>query len=411
MSVIDLFDTSAILNMPSLINHGGVVPRTVITELEEIKNSSTRDGDIKAAARKVSRTLFENKDITTLFYSQKEVESVWRKFSWLPRNNDGTILAEAYLTQKKTGNQVIVFTADYNMYLAAKQLGLDVKWCAKDNETAKEPWTGWRDFILTDENMASLYANPSLNILGAKVNEYCKIYSAGHSDLKDVLRWDGEKFCKLKYKPITSAVGNKWSPLNIEQKMLFDLLQNDDIPVKLALGNYGSGKSSLMLAHALEAIQRGKYDKIVFIRNNVEVKDTIPLGALPNDEISKLMPFLMPIVDHVGIFAFEEMIQQNVIEPVHLGFIRGRDLRNCVIFCDESENLTAHQVQLIIGRIGKGSALYMAGDLRQTDKLSFEKNSGVVKMINCLSNNPLFGMVKLQQSVRSEVCKLADLMD
>ena len=32
-------------------------------------------------------------------------------------------------------------------------------------------------------------------------------------------------------------------------------------------------------------------------------------------------------------------------------------------------------------------------------------------MIERLQNNKLFGMVKLQQSVRSDVCKLADLMD
>ena len=193
--------------------------------------------------------------------------------------------------------------------------------------------------------------------------------------------------------------------------MLFDLLQNDNIPVKLALGNYGSGKSSLMLSHALDAVQKGKFERIIFIRNNIEVKDTTPLGALPNGETDKLLPYLMPICDHVGQYTFDEMLDTGVIEACHLGFIRGRDFKNCILFIDEAENLTASQVQLLIGRIGKGSMLFLAGDLRQTDKLTFEKNSGLKKMIERLQNNKLFGMVKLQQSVRSEVCKLADLMD
>lgn len=413
MSGIDYLDTSAILNDVSLLekNLPIFLSPAVIAELEEIKTSSTRDSEIKAAARKASRTLFENKNVSNYFFSQKEVEKIWKKFQWLPHNNDGIILAEAYLVQQKERGCLVFWTADYNQFHMAKQMGFTVKWCDKNKDEAKESWKGWRDFLLTDENMATLYSNPSLNSLGAKTNEYCKIYEVGGDELKDVLRWDGECFQKMKYKPITSAVGNKWSPLNVEQKMLFDLLQNDNIPVKLACGSFGSGKTSIMLSHALDGVQKGKYDKIVYIRNNVEVKDTVPLGALPSSEIDKLMPFLMPIVDHVGRFTFEEMLEQDVIEPVHLGFLRGRSFTNVACICDEGENLTPHQVQLILGRLGKGSVLYMAADLRQTDKLTFEKNSGIVKMINCLQGNPLFGMVKLQQSVRSEVCKLADLMD
>lgn len=408
--VIDYYDTSALLAKPELIENSNTIyiSHFVIKELEDIKQSSNKSESIKASARKVSRILRGKMSIRIDNINYKKLSRIKKHNPWLPQNTDGDIIAEAMLLREE-GDQVCFWTADYNMYLFARDVVNYINFVETEVKRDVEPWSGWGKYYPNEKNMNILYSEPTINILNAKINEYCEIFEG--KELKDVLRWDGEKYCKLKYKDITSAVGQKWKPLNIEQKMLFDLLQNDDIPVKLALGNFGSGKTSLMLSHALDMVQKGKVNKIVFVRNNVEVKDTIPLGALPSDETSKLLPFLMPIADHVGIFTFEEMLEQDIIEPCHLGFIRGRDFKDSILFIDESENLTAHQVQLLIGRIGKGSMLFMAGDLRQTDKLSFEKNSGITKMINCLQNNPLFGMVKLQQSVRSEVCKLADLMD
>lgn len=402
---IDYFDTSALLAQGT-VQECCYVSHFVINELEEIKNSSNKDESIKAKARQVSRALTASQ---TYNFDLQKIERIRKKRKWLPDNTDGRIIAEAILLRKQAKANICFWTADYNMKLFAQAEGFCVNFVAQDCILNKEPWCGWGKYYPTEEEMNSIYSNPQVNILGAKVNEYCEIYSG--TELCDILKWDGSKYKNLEYKPVTSEVGQKWKPLNIEQKMLFDLLQNDNIPVKLALGNFGSGKSSLMLTHALEAIQKGKFDKIIFIRNNIEVKDTVPLGALPNGETDKLLPFLMPICDHVGQFAFERMLETGTIEACHLGFVRGRDFKNCILFVDECENLTVHQVQLLIGRIGKESMLFLAGDLRQCDKLSFKNNSGIKKMIECLQDNKLFGMVKLQQSVRSDVCKLADLMD
>ena len=412
--VIDFYDTSALLsyeNPENLFSNGlNYVSHFVLSELEDIKNNSSKDENIKARARKVSRFFLSNPEgFMCGNFKIQDIEKIRKKYSYLPNNMDGLILAEAKLLKEKKKECNICFhTADVNMYLFANKLFKYVT-IVRENELSVETWSGFGKYYPTEEQLNALYSNPQVNILGAKINEYCEIFEG--QKLKDILRWDGKEYCKLKYKEITSALGQKWHPLNIEQKMLFDLLQNDDIPVKLTLGNFGSGKTALMLAHALKFIQNGQYDGLVFVRNNIEVKDTVPLGALPNDEVAKLMPFLMPIVDHVGLFTFEDMLSTNVIEPIHLGFLRGRDVKSKILFCDECENLTAHQVQLLIGRIGKGSALWMAGDLRQTDKITFEKNNGIRKMIDRLQNDKLFGMVKLQQSVRSDVCRLADKMD
>ena len=407
--VIDYFDTSAILANGKLLDKESYVSHFVVSELEEIKNSSVKDEQVKARARQATRALIANPQCRTYNLDLQKIERVRKNRKWLPDNMDGRIIAEAILLQKETGANICFWTADYNMKLFAEAEDFYINFVTQDCILNKEPWCGWGKYYPSVDEMASLYSNPQINTLGAKTNEYCTIFEG--SDLKDILRWDGNNYTKLNYRSFKSALGSKVEPRNTEQKMLFDLLQNRNVPIKLCLGRFGSGKSYLMLAHALNLIQKGEFDRIVFVKNNIQVKDTKDLGALPGEEIDKLMPWLKQIEDHVGGFTFDDMLQQGVIEPVHLGYIRGRDIKNSIIFCDEVENMTRQHIQLLIGRVSSRSELWLAGDLKQTDSINFEKNSGIQALINGLAGDPLFGMVKLLKSERSAVAALADKLD
>jgi len=48
--------------------------------------------------------------------------------------------------------------------------------------------------------MALLYADPKINTLKCKVNEFAEIYEG--TTLKDVLTWTGNEYRPLKYKEI-----------------------------------------------------------------------------------------------------------------------------------------------------------------------------------------------------------------
>lgn len=407
--VIDYFDTSAILANGKLLDKESYVSHFVVSELEEIKNSSVKDEQVKARARQATRALIANPQCRTYNLDLQKIERVRKSRKWLPDNMDGRIIAEAILLKRETGANICFWTADYNMKLFAEAEDFYINFVTQDCILNKEPWCGWGKYYPSTDEMASLYSNPQINTLGAKTNEYCTIFEG--SDLKDILRWDGSNYTKLNYRSFKSALGSKVEPRNTEQKMLFDLLQNRNVPIKLCLGRFGSGKSYLMLAHALNLIQKGEFDRIVFVKNNIQVKDTKDLGALPGEEIDKLMPWLKQIEDHVGGFTFDDMLQQGIIEPVHLGYIRGRDIKNSIIFCDEVENMTKQHIQLLIGRVSSRSELWLAGDLKQTDSINFEKNSGIQALVTGLAGEPLFGMVKLLKSERSAVAALADKLD
>lgn len=406
--VIDYFDTSAIIAKGGIVDNC-YVSHFVISELEEIKNSSTKDESVKAKARQATRALITSQTCKTCNFDLQKIERIRKKHKWLPDNMDGRIIAEAILLREQTNANICFWTADYNMKLFAQAEDFYINFVTQDCIFNKEPWCGWGKYYPNEEDMAKLYSNPQINTLNAITNEYCTIFEG--SELKDILHWDGNSYNKLNYRSFKSALGSKVEPRNTEQKMLFDLLQNRNIPIKLCLGRFGSGKSYLMLAHALNLIQKGEFDRIVFVKNNIQVKDTKDLGALPGEEIDKLMPWLKQIEDHVGAFTFEDMLNQGVIEPVHLGYIRGRDIKNSIIFCDEVENMTRQHIQLLIGRVSSRSELWLAGDLKQTDNINFEKNSGIQALIQGLGGDPLFGMVKLLKSERSAVAALADKLD
>lgn len=126
------------------------------------------------------------------------------------------------------------------------------------------------------------------------------------------------------------------------------------------------------------------------------------------------MPYAKPIADHVGGIDGLQMLMsppEPKLEIEHLGFMRGRDIKNSILFVSEAENLTKEHVQLLIGRVGEGSQIWFDGDFKQTDKEVFEKNSGLKIMIERLKGNKLFGYVRLKKSERSETAQLADLLD
>ena len=267
--------------------------------------------------------------------------------------------------------------------------------------------------ITTDEDLIweAIYSESTKNIFDCLENEYVYIVSPSTENY-DILTWADGKYKKLVYNTINNNFVDKIKPRNIQQQMALDLLQSKTETIKVITGRFGSGKTFLMVANALQAIHDNKFEKIVWVRNNVGVKDTKDIGALPGNTIDKIFPYVMPLADHVGgVDGIEMLMRQGKLEVQHLGFIRGRDIKNSIILCSEAENLTKQHVQLLIGRVGEGSSLWLDGDFKQVDSKIFEENSGLNIAIDKLKGNKLFGFVHLEKSERSETAALADLLD
>ena len=274
-----------------------------------------------------------------------------------------------------------------------------------------DEYRGFQEITSDDERLPTFYSDLTNNVFDCRQNEHIIVYDAD-GVAKDFYRWDGTKYAVVGYKAIKNDYTGNVRPRNPQQRLAIDMLYNQDITVKILVGKFGTGKDYLMSSVALDLVMQGKFDKIMWVRNNVEVKNSKPLGFLPGDAFDKLLPFAMPLADHVGgRDGLERLISNQQIEVEHLGFIRGRDIKNTIIMCSEAENMTKEHVQLLLGRVGEGSALWLNGDYKQTDHKVFTENNGLMIAVDRLKGHPKFGFVKLVKTERSETAAMADLLD
>lgn len=273
-------------------------------------------------------------------------------------------------------------------------------------------YNGWCELTLDDSDIANLYQHQNIrNADEIKENEFIIVKNKSGKVVDKFIKKDN-KFEIVRWRNIKHNFNDMVKPRNIQQELAFNLLQNYQITLKLLLGVYGSGKDYLMINQALELLEKDYFTKIIWVRNNISVKDTGVIGSLPGDSLEKILPWLMPVADIMGGYeGLQELLDKDMIEAVPLGFIRGRSFSHCIIMCSEAENLTKEQIQLLIGRVGEGSQLWLNGDLRQRDMQVFEKSQGIEILIDRLSGNKLFGNVYLPKTERSQTAALADLLD
>lgn len=444
------YDTSALLDLPpdTLLAQQFLIADITLYELEDIKTSGKKDEATKAKARAVTRLLAEHPTAYTVI--SIDYQQLLSILDGVPvkDNNDGTIMAAArwYLNElqnklDETCGEVcdvgsLVTTEDYRKQkaeidsfrfvtsdlscfnLAQRVMKLPCE-LSLDTGGSNNDYTGWTKVHLDQggaEAMAMAYSKDAeqKNLFDTPTNGYILIPNADADGNTVGLRWDGSRYIPIKYKKISNRFTGDIRPRNDQQRLAFDMLQNDDITVKMLAGTFGSGKTMLMVSSAIDMIEKHKVDKLIWIRNNIEVKNTKELGALPGTLLEKLgaASFAGPLADHLGgESGLEYWIKNGQVEVAHLGFIRGRDYKNAILLVSEAENLTKEHIQLLLGRVGEGSMLWLDGDLKQTDEAVFENNSGMRKAISALTGNPHFAYVYMPKTERSETAQLADLLD
>ena len=298
-------------------------------------------------------------------------------------------------------------------------------------------YTGWKKWSPTSEEWAELYATGTVPV-SLKENEYLIVKSEGSSTIfycyenGQLRKFTGGSIkttkddtpvllesSKSKQDDKQHSSAQKYSkgknvvitPRNDEQTCAFDLMKDPSKTVKLLTGTWGTGKTLILVSAALEALKAGRFKRIVWIRNNVDVKDTKDLGALPGEVIDKLLPFLGPFIDHAGENSVRTMLNKGTLVVEPLQSLRGRNFDDTLIMCSEAENLTKEHIQLIIARAAEGSEVWFDADNRQRDKASFERSRGIETLIERFAGQKLFGYVHLVKSERSETAAMADLLN
>ena len=405
-------DTNALLSLgENAFKEKFIIAQKTLEEIENIKVSNSKDGEVKYKARQISRLLDKHDgEYDVVLYSPKIKEIIDSYF--LSETPDNIILASAYYYNSNV-SEVLVCSDDLNCKFISRNIfGLPTKGVSDINLVKNlDEYLGYKELTLSDEEMSYFYCHTNENIYDCILNEYL-IIKKSDGEVVDYRKWDVSEYRAISYKQINSAFMGKIKPLNPQQVLAFDMLQNKDQTIKVVSGKFGTGKDMIMIANALKLIEEGKFDKLIYIRNAVDVKDSSAIGFLPGSKDEKLRPYAMPLADHLGgETGLDMQIMAGNIEIEHLGYIRGRDLKNAIVYCSEAENLTKEHVQLLIGRIGSGSSLWLNGDFKQTDSAVYRMNNGLLSAVQKLAGLEKFGYVQLLKTERSETAAMADLLD
>lgn len=152
-------------------------------------------------------------------------------------------------------------------------------------------------------------------------------------------------------------------------------------------GMAGTGKTYISCYLAFDDMIKGLYDRLVIIRSAVSTRD---IGFLPGTEKEKSSVYEEPYKDIcIELFqrgdAYELLKAKNLVHFMTTSFIRGVTLRNATILIDECQNMSFHELDSIITRIGQGCRVIFCGDFRQSDlsKNGLRDFIRILKVMDC----------------------------
>jgi phosphate starvation-inducible PhoH-like protein len=178
-------------------------------------------------------------------------------------------------------------------------------------------------------------------------------------------------------------------PKTLAQEEYIVELTDPNKYIVFATGPAGTGKTMLAMLAAIQALKSGAVSKIIMTRPAVGVDDERH-GFLPGDLNSKMEPWTKPLFDVLAEYydrkELTQMLDEQIIEIAPLAYMRGRNLKDAFIVCDEMQNATINQMKMVLTRVAQGSKMVITGDLRQMDK-KFHSDSGLIDFIQRLADS------------------------
>lgn len=399
-------DTNAILK--EIPKEKFLISSITLDELENIKTSVNKDGEVKYQARKVLRKLDKGEiDYEVIMFQEKMLKPLVR--AGISITPDAKIIACAMAA----GKDIEFVTNDLSCKTIAKMFLTNVS-SIGDNE--EEEYTGYKEIQMTDEEMCDFYSDLSDNKFGLLPNEYLVVRDSTGAAV-DIYCWNGVEHRRLKTHSFFSDYFGevKAKKGDIYQKMACDSLVNNQLTVLRGIA--GSGKSYLGLGYLFSQLDSGKIDKIIVFCNTVATKGAARLGFYPGSRNEKLLDSQVGnlLASKLGdMIAVEKLIAEEKLILLPLSDIRGFDTTgmNCGIYADEIQNTTIEMMKLMLQRIGEDSICVLCGDDKaQVDLTDYEgANNGLKRMCEVFKGESYFGAITLKNCHRSKIAKRAELL-
>lgn len=199
------------------------------------------------------------------------------------------------------------------------------------------------------------------------------------------------------------------NPKTEAQRQAFAAIQNEKNVV--LHGVAGTGKTFISLYLALKNLEDRSSNKkrIYVVRSVVPTRE---MGFLPGNDKEKARVYEAPykaICEELFNRgdAYEIMKTRRAIDFMSTSFIRGTTLNDAIVIVDEVQNMTFHELDSVITRIGKNCQLILCGDFRQSDLCTSKDKSGIIDIMKILDRIKGFEHVEflMEDIVRSGFVK------
>ena len=198
----------------------------------------------------------------------------------------------------------------------------------------------------------------------------------------------------------------EYDPITKNQEITYDAWENG---YNLVLsGSAGTGKTFMGMYLGLEQVldPDTDQDQLMIIRSMVPTRE---LGFLPGNKEEKENAFTLPYKNIAAeLFgdqnSWGKAVTAKKISFESTSFIRGLTLDYCVILVDEMQNLTFHELDSVITRVGKGSRIIFSGDYLQTDFKYKDDKDGIIKFLSIVEQLKKFEIINFgwEDIVRSD---------
>lgn len=198
----------------------------------------------------------------------------------------------------------------------------------------------------------------------------------------------------------------EFQPLTKIQK---DVIDEYEAGNSLVLaGSAGTGKTFLAMSLALEdALDRDcQQDKVIIVRSIVPTRD---IGFLPGDEEEKKDAYTGPYrAICTELFgepdAWTKLKTAGTVGFISTSFIRGLTINDAIIIVDEMQNLTFHELDSVITRVGRNCKFIMCGDYYQSDFNKEGDKNGILKFLSIVEQLRKFSVFEFgwEDIVRSD---------
>jgi predicted ribonuclease YlaK len=216
-------------------------------------------------------------------------------------------------------------------------------------------------------------------------------------------------------KPLNGEYLIDIDPLTDNQKKLFDSYAEQKHLV--AYGCAGTGKTFITLYNALREVldEKTPYEKIYLVRSLVATRE---IGFLPGSYDDKSDIYQIPYKNMVKYMfqmpsdvdfdmLYGNLKSQETIKFWSTSFLRGTTLDNSIIIVDEFQNMSYHELDSIITRVGENSKIMFCGDASQSDLQKTNERNGIIDFMTVLRKMPSFDIIEfgVDDIVRSGLVK------